>query len=107
MRKLTPIILALVTFTGPVKAAETSAEIATFQFMPSEIAVAAGSTVTWTNRDGIEHSVTADAVADGKPAFDSGLFKKGESRSLTFTEPGTFAFHCARHTSMTGTITVK
>jgi plastocyanin len=107
MRKPASIILSLAAFAGPAMAAEMTAEIATFQFMPSEIAVTSGSTVTWTNRDGIEHSVTADAMANGKPAFDSGLFKKGESRSLTFTEPGTFAFHCARHTSMTGTITVK
>jgi plastocyanin len=107
MRKLKSVILALASLAGPANAAETTAEIATFQFMPSEISVTSGSTVTWTNRDGIEHSVTADAMTDGKPAFDSGLFRKGESRSLTFSEPGTFAFHCARHSSMTGTITVK
>ena len=107
MRNLFSIILASAMLGGPAAAQDMSAEIATFQFAPKDIAVTAGSTVTWKNMDGIEHSVTADAVADGKPAFDTGLFKKGESRALTFSTEGTYPFHCARHASMTGTITVK
>ncbi len=101
------IILASAMLAGSAAAQDTAARIATFQFAPKEITVAAGSTVTWTNMDGIEHSVTADAAADGKAAFDTGLFTKGESRTLTFSEEGTYPFHCARHASMTGTITVK
>lgn len=107
MRKLCAVSLAVALSTVPVAAADLDAKIETFQFMPKSITVDAGSTVTWTNRDGIEHSVTADLMTGGAPAFDSGLFKKGESRALTFAEKGTFSFHCARHTSMTGEITVK
>ena len=88
-------------------AKEVRADISVFQFMPAEIQAVAGDTVTWTNRDAIEHSVTSDTTSSGQPAFDTGFFDAGESRSLTFGEPGTWTFHCARHLSMQGKIIVK
>lgn len=99
--------LALALLAVPATAMDRKAEIRTFQFMPKEIKIEAGTTITWTNEDGIDHSVTSDAMEAGKPLFDSGFFKKGESRSLKFTAKGTFPFHCARHNSMTGVIVVK
>jgi plastocyanin len=85
---------------GQAAAAEIQAEIKTFQFQPKVLTVHVGDTVTWTNNDGADHSVTAAGV------FDTGLFGKGESRSLTFDTPGTFPFRCSRHGSMTGEIVV-
>ena len=63
--------------------------------------VAVGTTVTVTNTDGSPHTWSAD---DG--TFDSGALSKGESFQFTFTEPGTYEYHCNFHQSMTGTITV-
>jgi plastocyanin len=107
MKSVLLALAAFVTLALPASAADTNAEIRTFQFMPKEISIVAGGTITWTNKDGIEHSVTSDAVAGGSPLFDTGFLKKGESRSLTFTGSGRFPFHCARHNSMTGVIVVK
>lgn len=82
-------------------------DIQLFQFQPSPLTIAPGDTVRWTNRDGIEHSATARAAgADGKPLFDTGLFGKGESREVTFTETGSYDYLCARHPSMKGRIVV-
>jgi plastocyanin len=93
----------------PVQLAAASAiaaDIKGFQYKPKAITVRAGETVTWTNQDGIEHSVTSGTPDAAGMTFDTGLFTKGEARSITFDEPGTYAFFCARHNSMKGTVTV-
>ncbi|SET89777.1 plastocyanin/azurin family copper-binding protein [Oceanicella actignis] len=95
--------------SGVVHASVTvhEVDIKTFQFQPSPLTIAPGDAVRWTNRDGIEHSATAVATgADGKPRFDTGLFGKGESREVTFTEPGSHDYFCTRHPSMKGRIVV-
>lgn len=64
--------------------------------------VAAGSEVTVMNMDTEAHTVTAD---DG--SFEA-VVKAGTS--VTFTapkKPGAYAYHCAYHSNMHGTLTVK
>jgi amicyanin len=77
-------------------------DIEHFAFDPPTLRVAAGTTVTWTNRDAIPHTMTAH---DG--GFDSGELAKGQSYSHRFDVPGTYAYHCHPHPNMTGTIVVK
>src|SRR5215210_1824892 len=75
-----------------------------FAFDPPNITVAPGTTVTWVNADRAPHTVTA---TDPAGAFDSGTLQPGQSFSVTFTQPGTtYAYYCAIHPSMTGTVTV-
>jgi plastocyanin len=99
MRALFILPVALI-LAGPAAADNFTVEIKTFQFMPKTLTVKVGDTVTWTNNDGAEHSATAAG------AFDTGLFAKGESRTLAFDTAGTFAYRCSRHGSMTGEIVV-
>jgi plastocyanin len=83
-------------------AAAGAAEIVITDFAFSEdITVPVGTTVIVRNDDSAGHTWTAD---DG--AFDSGFIDGGGTFEFTFTEPGTFAFHCDVHPAMTGTITV-
>ncbi|MBP7632488.1 MAG: cupredoxin domain-containing protein, partial [Acidimicrobiales bacterium] len=93
------------TSSAPTPAAGASdavpAEISGFRFEPEEIRVAAGGEVRWTNADEVRHTVTAD---DG--TFDLGLDGEGSGGSHRFTEPGTHAYHCSVHPSMTGTVLV-
>ncbi len=70
-------------------------------FSPSSLTVTKGTKVTWTNQDSAAHTVTGDA---GGPA--SGQLGKGQSYSYTFSTTGTFAYHCANHSYMTGSVTV-
>ena len=79
----------------------SAVSIANFAFAPASVTVAAGTTVTWTNADNTEHTVTAD---DG--SFKSDKLGTGAAFSQTFTKAGTFAYHCSIHPSMKGTITV-
>ena len=80
---------------------EQAADIRQFAFQPKTLEVPVGTTVTWTNQDAIQHSVTA---SDG--SFDSGLFTQGGVYSHTFDAPGTYSYVCSRHGSMMGEVTV-
>ena len=106
--RLAPLVAAvgtlavLASFAPTVHAAGASVQIADMAFAPGEVTVSVGDTVTWTNTDdGIVHTVTSTTGA-----FDSGDLGDGESYSVTFTAPGTFAYLCTPHPFMTGTVTV-
>jgi plastocyanin len=60
--------------------------------VPTEIHVAPGATVLWTNSSPLAHTVTAD---DG--AFDSGNIDAGGTFSMTFDAPGFYTYYCAPH----------
>jgi plastocyanin len=72
-------------------------------YQPGKILVVIGenNTVTWVNRDGVPHTVTA---SDG--SFDSGNLVAGASWSHTFTTPGTYSYSCSYHSWMKGTVVV-
>src|SRR5579884_471791 len=76
--------------------------IANFAFAPGSITVAPGTTVTWTNTDSVAHTVTADDKSWG-----SGSLSKNATYSFSFTQPGTYTYHCSIHPDMTGTIIVS
>ena len=80
----------------------TEVTIADFAFDPGDLTVSVGDTVTWTNDDDTDHTVTADD--DG---FDSGDLGGGDTFEQTFDEAGEFSYHCSIHSQMTGTITVE
>lgn len=71
-------------------------------FQPSRVEIAAGTTVTWTNHDQVQHTVTA---ADG--SWDSGPIDPGGSFRRTFNSAGTYRYACTPHPPMTGTVVVK
>lgn len=75
--------------------------IKSFAYGPNKVTVSAGQSVTWINEDTVNHTATSD---DG--TWDTGLMAKGESKSITFTIPGTYTYHCTVHPGMTGTVVV-
>jgi plastocyanin len=79
-----------------------TAVVQDFMYRPATIAVAAGTTVFWTNGGQVAHTVTAE---DG--SFDSGLIEAGERRAVTFSKPGTYRFRCTPHPFMRGEIVVR
>lgn len=81
--------------------ATDSVQISNFAFSPATITVKAGTTVTWTNKDSIKHSATAD-----DNSFDTGLIAQNDSASYTFKKPGTYHYHCTPHPYMKGTVIV-
>ncbi len=86
--------------TNATGATPASVMITSFAFQPATITVAKGATVTWTNQDPVAHTVTGTD-------FDSGAIEPGQSYSHVFDKAGTYQYHCAIHTSMTGTVIVQ
>lgn len=94
---------------APNLAAEPSTaavDIVFFGYSPLSITVPVGTTITWSNRDAIEHSVTEGASPNPGGAFDSGLFPEDGAYSFTFDRAGVFQYFCRRHPFMQGEITV-
>lgn len=96
---LTAIALTMATAT---QAAEMEVTIDNFTFGPQELKVKAGTTVTWTNRDDIPHTVTSDKLVFRSKALDT-----DDKFSFTFTTPGVYKYFCSLHPHMTGSIVVE
>jgi plastocyanin len=73
-----------------------------FSFSPQTITIKAGTTVTWTNRDDIPHTV----VSDDK-VFKSKVLDTDEKFSYTFDKAGNFPYFCSIHPKMTGKVIVQ
>ena len=83
-------------------AATSAVNIQGSAFVPPTTTVHVGDTVTWTNRDAFSHTSTSDTGV-----WDTGVIRAAASGSFTFTAAGTFAYHCAIHSFMHGTIVVQ
>jgi plastocyanin len=87
----------------PVGAARAEVVIDNFSFLPKEITVPVGTTVTWTNHDDVPH-----VVASADDQFKkSGALDTDESFSHTFSTAGNYTYFCSIHPHMTGKIIVK
>jgi Plastocyanin len=72
-------------------------------FNPSTITITTGTTITWTNKDGMGHSVTSDTGI-----FDSGIINANGTFSYKFDTAGTFTYHCiVDPLTMTASVVVK
>jgi plastocyanin len=95
---------ASTTDTGSTSGASAGAvEIVDYEYMPAELTVPAGTTVRFTNKDSAAHTATSKQSG----AFDSGTIKGGATGEITLEETGTFAYFCAFHPFMKGTVTVE
>ena len=83
--------------------ADVAVSIDNFKFSPDVITVAPGTTVHWTNRDDIPHTV----VSDDKTTFKSKVMDTDEQFSYTFTKAGTYSYFCSIHPHMTGKVVVQ
>jgi plastocyanin len=83
-------------------ASEVAVKIDNFSFSPATITVSAGTTVRWTNRDDIPHTV----VSEDK-TFKSKVLDTDEQYTYTFTKPGTYDYFCSIHPKMTAKVVVQ
>ena len=96
-----PIAITDVPLEEEVAAGDADVAIQNFSFAPSTIAVRAGSTVTWTNRDDIPHNVVA-----GARQFKSTVLDTDQRFSYRFETAGTYDYFCSIHPKMTGRVVV-
>jgi YVTN family beta-propeller protein len=76
--------------------------ISKFAYAPAEIVISAGQSVTWTNADPVDHTITSS-----DKLWDSGSLAPNGSFSMTFTQPGTYAYFCSIHPFIRGTVVVQ
>ena len=94
------VMLAPTATAGPAVATTTVA-IRNFAFSPPDITVPVGATVTWTNDDIEQHTVTAD-----DKSFNSDVVNNGKTFTFTFAKAGTFKYSCLIHPDMIGHVIV-
>jgi len=90
-----------VASTATSTASQDSVAIRNYAFNPSTLTIRKGATVTWTNYDSVQHTVTSNSGV-----FSSPLLSTGNTYTYQFNSTGSFSYHCSIHTYMTGTIVV-
>ena len=80
----------------------TEVKIDNFSFGPVTLTVPVGTTVTWTNRDDIPHTVVST-----EGAFKSKVLDTDEKFSFTFSKAGSYPYFCSIHPKMTGRVVVQ
>jgi YVTN family beta-propeller protein len=81
---------------------QSAVSIAKFAFVPATITISAGQSITWTNTDPVAHTATSD-----DKVWDSGNLSPNASFTTTFSQPGTYAYHCTIHPFIRGTVVVQ
>ena len=79
--------------------------IQNFSLATAQIKV--GETLSWTNVDGVPHTITAGARGLANGNIDSGLIAPGQSFAVRFDQPGEYPFTCTLHPFMSGTVIVS
>ena len=79
-------------------------KIDNFSFGPVALTVPVGTTITWTNRDDIPHTVVS---TDDPKTFKSKVLDTDEKFSYTFSKAGTYPYFCSIHPKMTGKVIVQ
>jgi plastocyanin len=74
-------------------------------FSPATISVTAGTTIKWTNKDGVAHTVTSDTGS--AEIFNSGSLTNGSTFTWKFNTAGTFNYHCSLHAGMNASVVVN
>lgn len=106
-RAAPPVAAPTLPASAPAAAARRSSRVVrtgikNLSYLQTPLEIAAGTTVEWTNRDPLPHTVTAV-----DRSFDSGLIQPGEVFRRTFTSAGSFNFYCTPHPFMKGVVVVR
>jgi plastocyanin len=112
--------LSLAQVSSPGFAAETKtvkmgADSGTLVFVPDEVKICAGDSVTWTNNKGGPHNVVfdEDAVPSGvsvdKISMDDQLGDEGATYTVKLDAKGSYGYFCEPHrgAGMTATVIVE
>jgi plastocyanin len=90
------------TSAPPAASQPNTVTMSNVAFGPASITVSVGTTITWQNNDGINHTSTSDTGV-----WDTGTIPPGGNKTTIFNTAGTFPYHCTVHPMMTGTVIVK
>jgi len=101
MLRLTAVLMFAAAGSGAATAPR-EIDISQFAFKPQEITVAAGTEVTWVNRDQTIHSVIAQGGGFSSRGLDT-----GDRFTMVFEHGGDFIYICSLHPFMKGVVHVR
>ena len=104
-----PSVAAVVTETVKISMGSGSpgCEETNSCYIPYEVSISTGSTVTWINIDNAAHSVSSGTPNGGPDGlFDSSIIAMNSEFSYTFSESGMYDYFCIVHPWMTGIVSV-
>lgn len=90
---------------GPGVGGSTLVAIRGFAFLPSDVRVKAGSSVTWLNCE--PAGTPSHTTTSNQGVWQSPLLAPGDAFTQTFNTPGVFPYICSVHPFMTASITVE
>lgn len=77
-------------------------------YVPLNLEVMRGTTVTWQNEDNIGHVIQSqDGHGNLVSMYNSGILNTGDSFSYKFVKPGMYYYFCTIHPWRTGVVTVS
>ena len=77
-------------------------------FVPLNLEVMRGTTVTWQNEDNIGHVIQSqDGHGNLISMFNSDILHTGDTYSYKFAKPGVYYYFCTIHPWRTGVVTVS
>jgi plastocyanin len=104
--------------SNPPPSGTIAVTIQDFSFSPASLTIKAGTTVRWTNNGPSAHTTTSDGGTWASAALSAhqggngyGGGSAGGTFDFTFTQSGTYPYHCSLHPpsmypGFTGTVTV-
>jgi plastocyanin len=95
------VVAAILLPATTARADDMEVHIDNFVFQPAELKIKLGTTVTWTNRDDIPHTVVSAGKFRSKPMDTDNTF------SFTFISAGDYKYFCSLHPHMSGMIKVE
>ena len=84
------------------RADTTMITIQNYAFMPPELVVKPGTTVTWVNKDDSPHTITSTDHVVASKAMDT-----DDQYSFTFEKEGDYKYFCTLHPYMVGLVKVR
>lgn len=85
---------------------DVEVDIRMFDFQDDVVEISVGETVTWTNHDATRHTVTSGLDGEHDGTFQVTFSERGDTASVTFSEPGEYPYFCMPHDFMSGTVIV-
>lgn len=101
---VTSILFFLICLSGCIFQSSSPSytiDIKSGTFQPSSIMVPMGTTVTWTNHENANETVTSPGAS-----FSSGNIPPGYDFRFTFLQPGVFSYYSKTNESMQGVVIV-
>jgi plastocyanin len=91
----------------PTKSSRPGCDETNLCYIPSEITIKTGESVTWQNQDAAFHSITSGFYDKPNDLFDSGHLDPNQMFSVKFEEEGMYDYFCTLHPWMAGKVIVE